>query len=169
MPTPSNSTRTNAAAQVFEIYIKASAQKIWDAITQPEWTKKYGYKAAAEYDLRAGGIFCEHASPEMRAMGLEDVIIDGEVIEADPPRKLVHTFRFLFTPEQKAEGFTRITWEIETTTPGFCRLTITHDTAGAPGMASMVAGKYSDRGGGGWTWILSDLKSLLETGAPMAA
>jgi hypothetical protein len=79
----------------------------------------------------------------------------------------VHTYRFLFSPEMKAEGFTRITWEIERATAGFSRLTVTHELEGAPIMAGMVASKFSEMGTGGWSWILSDLKSLLETGQSM--
>jgi uncharacterized protein YndB with AHSA1/START domain len=90
------------------------------------------------------------------------------VIEAKPPRKLVHSWRFLFTSEQKAEGFTRVTWEIEPTTAGFCRLTVTHEVEGAPIMAANISTKFDGRGGGGWTWILSDLKSLLETGKTLS-
>ena len=151
--------------KVFEIYIKAPAQKVWDAITTPEWTARYGYKAHSEYDLRPGGAFRAVANEQMRSFGLPETIIDGEVIEADPPHKLVHTYRFLFNDANRAEGFTRITWEVVTTSGGFTRLTVTHDVTGAPLAAGMVTSKFSDQGGGGWNWILSDLKSLLETGA----
>lgn len=155
--------------QIFEIYIKAPPQKIWDAITSPEWTAKYGYQARAEYDLRPGGVARHHATAEMVEMGLPEVIIDGEVLEADPPLRLVTTYRWLFSEENKAEGFTRVTWEIAITSAGFCKLTVTHDVAGAPMMASAIRGDFSEQGGGGWTWILSDLKSLLETGATLRA
>ena len=103
----------------------------------------------------------------MVQMGMPDVLIDGEVVEADPPRKLVQTYRFLFGPETKAEGFTRITWEIEPATAGFSRLSVTHELEGAPIMAAMVSSKFSEMGTGGWSWILSDMKSVLETGSPM--
>jgi hypothetical protein len=95
------------------------------------------------------------------------VVVDGVVEEADPPKKLVHTYRFLFSEPTKAEGFTRVTWEIEKVSAGFCRLSVTHELGGAPIMASMVASKFSETGAGGWNWILSDLKSLLETGHAM--
>jgi uncharacterized protein YndB with AHSA1/START domain len=101
-------------------------------------------------------------------MGLPEVIIDGEVVEVNPPLRLVHTLRFLFSEQNKAEGFTRITWEIEPTGGGFCRVTVTHELEGAPLMAAATAGKFNGRGGGGWSWIISDLKSLLETGRPLA-
>lgn len=158
-------TMSETTIKVFEIYIKAPAQTVWEAITTPEWTGRYGYKAMSEYDLRPGGAFVVRSNEGMRAMGLADIIIDGEVIEVDPPHKLVQTYRFLFTDQTKAEGFTRITWEIAPTPGGFVRLTVTHDLTGAPIGAGMVTSKFSDQGGGGWNWILSDLKSLLETGA----
>jgi hypothetical protein len=66
------------------------------------------------------------------------------------------------------EGFTRLTYEIEPTSQGFCRLTLTHELAGAPIMAAAVSTPFSEMGGGGWAWILSDLKSLLETGKTMS-
>ena len=158
---------SKSTTQVHEIYIKASPQAIWDAITKPEWTEKYGYKGRVEYELRKGGAFRGFATPAMVSFGMPNVVLDGEVIEADPPRKLVQSYRFLFSPENQAEGFTHITWEIEQAAPGFSRLTVTHDLEGAPIMAGMVASKFSETGTGGWGWILSDLKSLLETGATM--
>ena len=67
----------------------------------------------------------------------------------------------------EAEGFTRVTWEIERVASGFSRLTVTHLLEGAPIMAAMVADKFSEQGTGGWAWILSDMKSVLETGSSM--
>ena len=153
--------------QVYEVYIKAPPDAIWNAITSREWTVKYGYQGAAEYELRPGGKYRAHASADMRAMGLPDVLIDGEVEEADPPRKLVHTYRFLFGDETKAEGFTRVTWEITKVAASFCKLTVVHELEGAPIMANMVAAEFSEQGTGGWSWILSDMKSVLETGSSM--
>ena len=103
----------------------------------------------------------------MRSFGLPDVVVDGVVEEADPPRKLVHTYRFLFSDATKAEGFTRVTWEIEKVSAGFSRLTVIHELEGAPIMAGMVASKFSEEGTGGWAWILSDMKTVLETGSSM--
>jgi uncharacterized protein YndB with AHSA1/START domain len=151
--------------QIFEVYIKARPEAIWEAITTPEWTARYGYQGPADYDLRPGGPYKVRASQDMLAMGMgiPEVVVDGEVIESDPPRRLVHTYRFLFSDANKAEGFTRVTWEIQQNGT-FSRLTVTHETGGAPIMAGMVASKFSEQGAGGWSWILSDLKSLLETG-----
>lgn len=162
-------TKTSVTTQIYEIYIKATPQAIWDAITTPEWTAKYGYGGLADYDLRPGGAFLGRATPAMVSMGLPEVAIDGEVVESDPPRKLVQTYRMLFNDATKAEGFTRLTWEIEPTQAGFSRLTVTHELEGAPMMAGMVSSRFSEMGTGGWSWILSDLKSLLETGARMGS
>jgi uncharacterized protein YndB with AHSA1/START domain len=160
-------TKASVTTQVYEVYIRASPQAIWDAITSPEWTVKYGYQGGVEFDLRPGGAYKAFAPPPMKAMGMPDVVIDGVVEHADPPRKLVHTYRFLFSDAMKAEGFTRVTWEIDKVASDFSRLTVTHELEGAPIMAGMVASKFSEQAGGGWSWVLSDMKSVLETGKPM--
>lgn len=160
-------TKASVTTQVHEVYIRATPQAIWDAITSPEWTVKYAYKGAVEYELRPGGAYRAHSTPDMLKFGLPDVVVDGVVEEADPPRKLVHTYRFLFSEAHKAEGFTRVTWEIEKVSAGFSRLTVIHELKGAPIMADMVASKFSEQGTGGWSWILSDMKTLLETGSAM--
>jgi uncharacterized protein YndB with AHSA1/START domain len=156
---------TTATTQIYRVYIKAKPEAVWDAITKPEWTEKYGYGGQADYDLRPGGHYRGIASEEMRAMGAPEVAVDGEVIEVDPPYRLVQTWRMAMDPEMAAEGFTRVTYEIEDTKGGSTRLTVTHDLEGAPRLAALVAGELEDTGaGGGWSWVLSDLKSLLETG-----
>ena len=157
--------KAGVITRVHEIYIKASQAQIWEAITSPEWTSRYGYGGLVDLEQRPGGAYRYNADDMMKKMGLPDTIIDGEVIEADPPRKLVHTYRWLFSDANKAEGFTRVTWEIETTEGGFCRLCVTHEMDNAPIMAAATVAPFSLRGGGGWNWILSDLKSLLETGS----
>ena len=154
---------------VHQIYIRAAPQAIWDAITDPKWNDKYGYQAVGEYELKPGGKYRALASAQMKGFGLPDTIIDSEVVEVKPPTKLVHTYRWLFNDQHKAEGFTRLTWEIEQTSRGFCRLTVTHDVTGAPMMAAATQTPFNEQGGGGWNWILSDMKSLLETGKNMSA
>jgi uncharacterized protein YndB with AHSA1/START domain len=166
---PTEQTQAGVNTQVFEIYIKAPAERIWEAITNPEWSAKYGYKGPMHYELRPGGRFEARANAEMRQMGLPEVIIDGQVLESVPFRRLVQTYRWLFNEEHKAEGFTKVTFEIEPTPAGFCRLTVTHDLQGAPMMAAATKSRFDLQGGGGWNWILSDLKSLLETGNIMSA
>jgi uncharacterized protein YndB with AHSA1/START domain len=156
---------TTATIQVYRVYIKATPQAIWDAITKPEWTEKYGYGGRGEYDLRPGGTYRGLTNEGMRAVGAPDVGIEGQVLEADPPRKLVQTFRMVMDPEMAAEGFTRLTYEIEARKDGVTKLTLTHDFEGAPKLAVLMAGGMEDQGaGGGWSWVLSGLKTLLETG-----
>jgi uncharacterized protein YndB with AHSA1/START domain len=154
-----------ATTQVYRVYIQATPEAIWEAITQPEWSEKYGYGGRVEFDLRPGGAYKTHASEEFLAAGAPDVIVDGEVIESDPPRRLVQTWRMLMDEQLKAEGFTRLTYEIEATDHG-TKLTVTHELEGAPGLSTMVSGALEHTGaGGGWAWVLSDLKSVLETGS----
>lgn len=164
------STTVDAAPiQVHRIYIKATPQAVWDAITKPEWTDRYGYGGLPEYDLTAGAQYIVRPGPAMAAVaGVPDVIIDGEIVESDPPRRLVQTWRMLMDPDLAAEGFTRLTYEIESLDGGATRLTVIHDLTNAPKNATMTAGGMESRGGGGgWAWVLSDLKSLLETGSPL--
>jgi len=168
--TTSTETETSTTTQIYRVFIKAAPQKIWDAITKPEWTQRFGYGLRDEYDLRPGGAYRGHANAGMIAMGMSGVIVDGEVIESDPPRKLVVTWRMAVDPSMAAEGFTRLTYEIEEGRDGVSRLSVIHDLSGTPGHAAMVAGVLQGPGaGGGWTWILSDLKSLLETGSQMSS
>jgi uncharacterized protein YndB with AHSA1/START domain len=151
--------------QVYRVYIKATPQAIWDAITKPEWTDRYGYGGILDGALETGAPYRILAGAGMEAAGVRGPIIDGELIEVDPPRKLVQTWRMLMDEGMAQEGFTRLTWEIEEGTGGVTRLTVVHDLEGAPNLATMVSGGMEDTGaGGGWSWILSDLKSLLETG-----
>ena len=103
-------TETNVTTQVYRVYIKATPEAIWDAITQPEWTERYGYGGRGEYELRPGGSYRGYTSEEMRAHGAPDLAVDGEILEADPPNKLVQTWRMLMDPDLAAEGFTRLTY-----------------------------------------------------------
>jgi uncharacterized protein YndB with AHSA1/START domain len=161
-------TETKVTTQVHRVYIKATPEAIWDAITKPEWTRRYGYQGIAEYDLRAGGKYRALAPAEMQAMGMPEVVVDGEVVEADPPRKLVQTWRFLWDEEIAVEGPTRVTFDIEEDDGGVTRLTVTHELDNAPRTATQLAGVGRIyEGGGGWSWVLSDLKTLLETGNPL--
>lgn len=154
-----------ATTQVHRVYIRATPQAVWDAITQPEWNKRYGYPGWSEYELRPGGAFRGIAGPEMRAMGTPEVIVDGEVVEVDPPHRLVQTWRFCWDDDVRAEGFSRVTWETAEEMDGVTRLTVTHELAGAPLTAAQVGGSAPlAQGGGGWALILSDLKTVLETG-----
>lgn len=167
---------TTGTVQVYRVHIRTTPQAVWDAITKPEWTARYGYGAISEYDLRAGGKYRALASEEMKSAGeamgfpTPDVVVDGEVIEAEAPHLLVQTWRMRMDPEMEAEGFTTLTYQIKEVQPGITRLTVTHDLQSAPKLAVLVGGGLEDSGsaGGGWSWTLSDLKTLLETGKGLA-
>ncbi|MGW4465707.1 SRPBCC domain-containing protein [Micromonospora sp. NPDC004704] len=174
----STDTVTDQTTQVYRVYIKATPQKIWDAITEPEWNARYGYGAPGVFDLRPGGAYTSTASDEMRkyaaehGLPMQDVIVDGEVLEVDPPRKLVQTWRLLMDESTAKEPFTKLTYEISElpAQPGVCRLTVTHDVAGAPATGAMTGGALEESGaGGGWAWVLSDLKTLVETGSAFSS
>ena len=121
--------------QVYRVFIKATPQAIWDAITKPEWTQRWGYGLRDEYELRRGGAYRGHANEGMIAMGMSGVIVDGEVIESDPPKKLVVTWRMAIDPSMAAEGFTRLTYEIEEGRGGVSRF---FEVAGFKGEASKL-------------------------------
>ena len=162
-------TQASVTTQVHRVYIRATPEAIWDAITAPEWSARYGYGGRVEYDLRPGGEYRAHASEEFLAAGAPETVIDGEVLEADPPRKLVQTWRMLMDADMQAEGFTRLTFELDPIEGGATRLTVTHELDGAPRLQALLRGDMESQGaGGGWSWVLSDLKSLLETGKPLA-
>ena len=166
---------TTTTTQVYRVYIKATAEKIWEAITDPEWTNRYGYTGYTHYDLKPGGSFKVVPNDEFRAAAesagfpCPDPVVDGEVVEAVAPERLVVKWNMLMDPSIAAEGPTLITYEIKAY-EGFCALTLTHELEGAPLTAALVSGSNADvgEGGGGHAWVLSDLKSLLETGSVLA-
>ena len=151
--------------QVHCVYIKASLEDVWRGLTSAEITAKYGYGAPVEIELTPGGSFRQLASDEMKLHGGPAVIADGEVLEVRAPERLVHTTRFLWDPETLAEGHTVVSYKLETSASGATKLTVLHLLEGAPKTAALVAGEGT---GGGWPEILSDLKTLLETGKPLA-
>ena len=165
-----SATQNATTTQVYRVYIKATPEAIWDAITKPEWTQRYGYGGIPEFDLRPGARYVIHPDEAMAQFpGIPDDIIDGEILESDPPRRLSMTWRMLMDPAMAAEGFTKLTYEIDPTETSGTRLTVIHELEGAPTLAAMVGGGAEAEGaGGGWAWALSDLKSLLETGKRLA-
>jgi uncharacterized protein YndB with AHSA1/START domain len=166
----STQTETAVTTQVYRVYIRTTPEAIWEAITKPEWTQKYGYRGIVEFDeLRPGGRYRFLAPPEMQAMGMPEVVVDGEVLEADPPRRLVQTWHPLWAEDIAAET-SRVTYDIEEDDGGVTRLTVTHEVESAPITAAQVGLSEArmHEGGGGWPMILSDLKTLLETGESLA-
>ena len=138
--------------QVYNILIKATAEALWEAITKPEFTERYFYGSLIT-------VTADHYS----SFGPDgDLRGDEPVYEFDPPRKLVHGWRSRYDPELADEDESRVTWEIEPQDNGTCLLTVVHDRLeGAPKTAASVAGV-------GWMTVLSGLKTLLETGKPLA-
>jgi DNA-binding transcriptional ArsR family regulator/uncharacterized protein YndB with AHSA1/START domain len=172
MSTTSTTSPDTALSTVLvqRIWIKADTHTVWRAIVSPEWNVRYGYKCVSDYDLRPGGSFQTLPSPDMVGFGSPEgqPIIDGEVVEAVPGVRLVQTWRTLWDAEASGEGFTRLTYELEERGAGVTQLTLTHDVTGAPRTASLVSGDLPQFGGG-WPQILSDLKTVLETGSPLEA
>ena len=146
-------TMTEQATQVYAVFIRATPEQVWDAITKPEFTTKYFHGTKIESTFEPG-------TPYLSVAG-SDTVVDGEILESDPPRTLKHTWRALWNPETAAEPHSRVTWEIEPQEGGVTKLTVTHDQLeAAPKTAESVAG--------GWEYVLSGLKTVLETGEPLS-
>ena len=145
-------TMTAQTTQMYQLYIRATPEAIWEAITKPEFTEKYFFGARISispehYDSRG---------PDGAVWG------DADVIEFDPPTRLVHGWRSMYDPDMANEAESRVTWEIEPQEGGYSLLTVTHDQLdGAPKTAASVAGA-------GWMMVLSGLKTLIETGDPLS-
>jgi uncharacterized protein YndB with AHSA1/START domain len=135
-------------AAVFEVYIKTSPERLWEAITDREMRAKYSFGVGTESDWSKG------SSYKSSVPGVVD-IAEGENVEVDPPRRLVQTFTALWSDEVKGEGASRVTWEIEPVGEDSCRLTVIHDQLNKGANGELY---------GGWPMILSGLKTLLETG-----
>jgi len=132
---------------VFEIYIKTTPERLWEAITSEEMRARYSFGVGTVSDWTQGSEY-KAAVP-----GVID-IASGENIEVDPPRRLVQSFTALWSDQVKSEGASRVTWEIEPVGTS-CRLRVTHDQLGEAANNELY---------GGWPMILSGLKTLLETG-----
>ena len=148
-------TEINLVTQVYQVFIKAPPQQIWDAITKPELTAKYFHGSLVDSTFEVGAEYRSY-SPDRSQLW-----VDGEIVESDPPRRLQHTWRSLYNEESAAEPPSRVTWEIEPSEGGVSKLTVVHDELGAsPKTAASVYGE-------GWMYVLSGLKTLLETGEPL--
>jgi uncharacterized protein YndB with AHSA1/START domain len=149
------STMTAQTTQVYSVFIRATPEQVWDAITKPEFTAKYFYGSLVDSTFDVGAEY-RGWSPDRTQLW-----VDGAVLESDPPRRLQHTWRALYDEETANEQPSRVTWEIEPQDGGVAKLVVVHDELeGAPKTAANVAG--------GWMYILSGLKTLLETGKPLA-
>jgi len=137
---------------VSQIFIRATAAQVWRAITESEFTQQYYYRSTVESDWKAGSTF-------RYAIDGKDAIL-GTIIEADPPHRLVQTFDARWDDDVAPDAPTRLTWEIEEVAPGVSKVTTIHDE-----FPSRTA--TFQQVAGGMPFILSGLKSLLETGAPL--
>jgi uncharacterized protein YndB with AHSA1/START domain len=135
--------------KVFEIYIRTTPERLWEAITDTDTRSKYNFGAAIKSDWTPGSRY------EMGHPSLPVLLAEGEVIEADPPTRLVHTMEALWNDGVKAEGRSRVTWEIQPIGGDSCQLTVTHDELREGANSELY---------GGWPMILSGLKTWLETG-----
>jgi uncharacterized protein YndB with AHSA1/START domain/DNA-binding transcriptional ArsR family regulator len=137
----------NGAMAVFEIYIKTTPERLWEAITDPKLRAKYSFGVETHSDWTPG------SSYEAGVPAVVDIAA-GENLEVDPPRRLVQSFTALWSDEVKAAGPSRVTWEI-TPVRDSCQLTVIHDRLAPDANPELY---------GGWPMILSGLKTLLETG-----
>jgi uncharacterized protein YndB with AHSA1/START domain/DNA-binding transcriptional ArsR family regulator len=138
--------------KVFEIYIKTTPERLWEAITDPDLRSRYSFGVRTESEWTEGSAYRSRAGDGTVSPGY--AIAEGENVEVDRPRRLVQSFRALWSDDVKAEGTSRVTWEIEPVGDS-CRLTVTHDQLPEDANAELY---------GGWPMILSGLKTLLETG-----
>jgi uncharacterized protein YndB with AHSA1/START domain/DNA-binding transcriptional ArsR family regulator len=134
--------------KVFEIYIKTTPERIWEAITNPELRAKYNFGMGVESDWTPGS---PYEAVHAEAPG---ALAEGENLEVEPPRRLVQSFRALWSDDVRAAGTSRVTFDIEPVGDS-CRLVVTHD---------QLPEHVNDEVYGGWPMILSGLKTLLETG-----
>jgi uncharacterized protein YndB with AHSA1/START domain/DNA-binding transcriptional ArsR family regulator len=139
----------NEMEKVFEIYIRTTPERLWNAITDPEIRGKFQFGNTIKSDWTPGSHF-EMTNPGAPGM----VLGEGENLEVDPPRRLVQSMVALWGDDVKSEGTSRVTWEIEPVGDS-CRLLVTHD---------QLRDGANNQLYGGWPMILSGLKTWLETG-----
>jgi uncharacterized protein YndB with AHSA1/START domain len=142
-------TLEEGMGKVFEIYIRTTPQRLWEAITDPEMRAKYNFGTQMSTEVTPGSRF------EVTHPSAPGLLGEGENLEVDPPRRLVQSMTALWGDDVKAEDVTRITWEIQPISDDSCRLTVTHD---------QMRDGANEQLYGGWPMILSGLKTLLETG-----
>jgi uncharacterized protein YndB with AHSA1/START domain len=140
---------------VYQVFIKARPEQIWDAITKPEFTARYFFGSRVQTTGEANSPIRHFAAHSDELWG------DDRILAADRPHRLVHTWRSLYEAELAAEPPSRVTWEIEAQPGGVSRLTVIHDQLEqSPKTAASVSG--------GWMFVISGLKTLLETGKPLS-
>lgn len=134
--------------QVYQIVIRTSPERLWQALTDPAFTRRFPFYMPVDSTFRLG-------DPIRWVDDGGHLAVEGVILESDPPRRLVHTWVVRYDATLSHET-TRVAWVIEPLTNAVCRLTVTHDVTNAPLTAAHITG--------GWTLILSGIKTLLETG-----
>ena len=140
-----------APENVYEVEIATTPERLWKAITDPSDTEQYWYGAQSISDWKVGSRWVSQSAEG-------EVFLDGEILEIDPPRRLVHTFHVVHEPTAAAEAPSRIEWQI-TPIGDRCRLTVIHTGRGPASV------EYTS---GGWETILGGMKEMLETGEAVA-
>jgi uncharacterized protein YndB with AHSA1/START domain len=135
--------------KIFEIYIKTTPERLWDAIVNPELRRRYSFGVIVTSDWTPGSRY--------DAKGRGAVVFEGENLEVDRPRRLVQTYRAMWSEDVQREGTSRVTWQIEQIADS-CWLKVTHDQLREGGNEQIY---------GGWAMVLSGLKTLLETGGDL--
>ena len=145
---------SNGSSFVYVIYIRTTPQKLWRALTEPEFTKQYWAQCWQECEWKQGAAW--------KIMNPDGEVADsGEVIEIEPHKRIVLAWRNEFRPELKAEGHSRLTYALEQQ-GDMVKLTVTHEI-------DRPQSKLTDAVSNGWPAILSSLKSMLETGESLEA
>jgi uncharacterized protein YndB with AHSA1/START domain/predicted transcriptional regulator len=139
----------NQMEKIYEIYIRTTPQRLWEAITDPDIRSKYNFGAGVDSEWKVGSRF----EMGVKAAGIE--LGEGEILEVDPPHRLVHTMTALWGDDVKREGASRVAWEINPVGDDSCQLIVTHD---------QLREGANEQIYGGWPMILSGLKTWLESG-----
>jgi uncharacterized protein YndB with AHSA1/START domain len=140
--------------KLYEIYIKTTPERLWEAITKTDLRRKYSFGLNVKSDWSPGSRYEATSSGGGSNVPAGTTILEGENIEVDPPRRLVQSYRALWSDDVKSEGNSRVTWEIQQIGDS-CKLLVTHDQLREDANPELY---------GGWPMILSGLKTLLETG-----
>jgi uncharacterized protein YndB with AHSA1/START domain len=150
----STTVETVQTTQVYQLFINASPERVWEAITTSGMTERYFHGAVFEGAPTVGGRWRSWTADH------SELLSDGEIIEVDPPRRFVHGWKSLYNEEMAVEEESRVTWELEPQEGGYTKLTLVHDR-----LESSL--KTAAGVAGGWMFILSSLKTLVETGEPI--
>ena len=136
--------------QVYQVYIKASPESVWQAITNPEFTTRHFYGSYVESTFQPTAKLTHYTGDRSSLM------VEGEIIEVDSPRRLVHSWRLRSDPKFAADAASQVTWEIASEDGKVSKLTVIHEFESEDASFAEVVS--------GWSWVVSNLKTLLETG-----